>query len=322
MVGCTIARLIILTGKYGNPITNLPQIRADFSRGLITYPFYLSFIPMLFGYILALNLGVLAVLERGIRAKLFVLVLLFAMSLMDLSIGTRIWSFNLFLFLISAVLVTYNVVLGRRIALKQLVIVLGCIVLFAVFITIPLYLRSDGKYSFNKCLILLASGYVVGDISSTGYFVEHPMPKDLPGYYTFGGLLKLVDDVLKPLGAGFLSPKDPMNYVADVGPMWGWNTSTDLAYYYSDFGAIGAIIPPYLLGFLSSYFFLKAITYKRILDIQLLAVTFSMILLSPRGIHSEGRFFWILLVVLFVQQRVLNRVSGRSGALQPTIAPS
>jgi len=304
---------IILFQRYSNPFANLYQIRYDYVRGLLEFPFHLDFIVTFTGYLIVLNLGILIVLRKSRKIKILTLLAILVVFFSDASVAGRGWSINIFFFLISTILVTYNVVLEKEIKLKQCLGIITSGILLALLMTTIFSLRAKTPVNFGRSLTVDTFQYAVGNISSTGYFMENPLPTGPFGYNTFGGLLKLANDVSKAVfEKSFLTSKDPQRYYADISDLGPFNTSSHFALYYADFGAIGIIIISYLLGFISSYLFLKAVFYKRIIDIQLSAITFAMILFSVRGIYSNARFFWVLILSVVLQYYLSSRPSKRA----------
>lgn len=303
-------KYLLLFQRYGNPFLHLFDIRRDYVTGELKFPFRLDFLSTFTGYWVVLNLGVLAVFQRGFRVKIWIALAVFLVLLADASVAGRGWSLNLFLFLTSTVLVAYNVVLNRRIKARHYAVLLGGMIAFASLITVIFCFRAKAREDFFESLTVDTFQYTVGNISSTGYFVEHPLPTGPRGYYTFGGLLRLADDVFGLFGMSFLEAKESSSYYADILDFGVFNTSTHLAFYYADYGTAGVLVISFVLGFISTYLYVKASLKKRILDIQLSAITFAMLLFSIRGIYSEGRFFWILIFAVFVQHIALSHRNG------------
>jgi len=305
-VASIVWKYLILVRRYGNPFANLYQIRWDYVRGLLTPPLHLDFISTFTAYLIMLDLGILVVLHRNRKFKIWIVFVFLMVFLTDASVGGRGWSFNLFLFLVSVVFLTYNAALGNSVKAKHPLIIATSAVLFACMINVIYYLRARDPISFGRGLTVDTFQYIVADISSTGYFVEHPFPTGPFGLHTFGGLLQLANDLAGLFGKGFLEPQNTELYYADISSVLLVNTSTHLAYYYADFGTPGVIIISYVLGFISSFLFLKASCKRRIVDVQLAAIVFATLLFSIRGIHSEGRFFWILIVAVVLQHYLLS----------------
>jgi len=291
-------KYVILVAKYGNPFASLSQVRYDAWNKIIIYPEYL-YLLTLPAYLMVLNLGILLALKKSKKVILLVAAALALAFLNDCTIGMRGGMTNFSLLLACSYFMTY-VSLGKKVTLKHVAELSLLAVGLLLVLTAMLYMRTDKSVSFGSRFVKDTYLYFVGTIPACGYFFEHPWGSSAPAIWTFGGIYKAADVLLGAAGIPY-SPTGLETHYAAITRVGPFNCSSHLTYYYSDFGEIGVIIVPYLLGFISSYLFLKALYYKRILHIQLASLLLATLIFSVRGIYTNGVFFWVVVILVVAQ---------------------
>lgn len=312
----TLWRYHVAVVNYGSLFRHLASVRRDAFSGALTYPL-MSRALSLFGYIAVLNLGVLLATKWTPGLLALSVLVVFADFINDATVGMRGSTFNAILLLATTVLISLTVKRGR-IDLRHL-LAAGITVLAGLcLITIILYLRSGrfvGLPSFRDRLLKDNYIYLVGTIPSLSVFLSTPWPTVVGGQYTFLPLLAALDWISRhALGIATI-PAAVGTYYAPItkGP---FNSSSYLAYFYSDFRLPGVIVLSFLMGYASSYAFMRAMRSKRLLDIQIASLlTFSMIF-TVRGIETNATAFWVILALLVAQHFTL-KVRWRERRLEP-----
>lgn len=305
-----IFKMISQFAAFGNPFENLSKTRIMYVKSLDSYnSTFVDFLVTLFGYITSLNIGVLIGQEKPTKKNLFLACLIMSMIfIIDLSRAGRSWFFATFILMMSGYmsqLMTRNGT--RKIETKKIMKIVFVIAAVFIIIAIPLVLRSEGHYEDVVDIITMStSEYIVGDIVSFSYFIDNKLPSDLPGYYTFGGIYRIADDILRNIGVNVFTTFSSENYLAVVNEKGYFNTSIDLAFYYADFGFIGIYIIKFIIGFLSVYYLVILGKKNSSLTLFLLSILLAMSLFSIRGIFSEGRYFWIMLLFVGIQAKYIN----------------
>jgi len=298
----------MLVRLYGNPFAHLETVRNDFFNGKLSFPFYLSVLTTL-GYLAILNLGVLIVLRRDpgvIMATLLTFALVF---FNDATIGMRGGFLNFFVLFLSTVLIT-NSARGNRSNLRSLsVFVLAC-VFFMVVMTVIFYFRSGGKVTYLEGLLLHNYIYLTGPVPAYGYFLDHPWIGRLLGHHTFLGLYELADIFFGALGVSLLGEADKVTHYALITDRGPFNTAPYLTYFHSDFGTVGLLAGSFLLGLISSWLFFNIFTKRRIVDLQFAGVAIAVLMLSIRGIYTNGRSFWVMLFLVTIQHVAFYLLKG------------
>lgn len=305
----------IVISKYGALFENLPDIRQEAFTGELTFPF-ISRLMTVLGYMVVLNLSILAVFRRKAKFISLLVVAILLNFLNDSTTGMRGSTVNSVLFLVSAVLLS-GTVLMKRIGIKHLL--MGtCILLGGVLlVTGILYLRDGGARSFLERLTRDNYVYTVGTIPSLSVFIDNPWPASVPGQWTFAGLYQLLDIVLANLiGVTLLSAETFDTFYAPITRLGPFNSSGYLLYFYSDLREPGVVVFSALMGFASAYLFMKAVLQKQIVDIQLAALLMSLVIFSIRGIYTNGMSFWVTLTLVIIQHQMLLgwRKGGKASA--------
>jgi oligosaccharide repeat unit polymerase len=304
-LGAVFCKYILLFQRYGNPFANLALIRME-SSGKFCFPLILRFLS-LSGYLLILNLGILIVLHCNKKIVFLTLASLILSFLNAASIGGRGSAFLTALFFITTVLVAL-IIKYKKIKIRFLLMGIAGILICVLSLTTVVYLRNDGKIAFMNRVIADNYLYIVGPIPATSFFIQEPWPSRLAGYNTMAGMYQLLDIASVSLfKINLLVPQDLQSSFAKITNIGPFNTSSYITYFYSDFKEAGVVIFSYLLGLITTYLFFRAIFYRRIIDIQLLAIAMTNLLLSPRGILTNGINFWVILAVLIIQHRILTK---------------
>ena len=299
-------RYHVVVVNYGSLFRNLATVRHDAFAGTLTYPL-LSRVMSLFGYVAILNIGVLLATRWRFSWLALGVLVVSADFINDATVGMRGSTFNAVLLLVTTVLTTLTIKLGR-IGLRHLLAAGSAILAGLCLITVILYLRSGhfvGLPSFRDRLLQDNYIYLVGTIPSLTVFLNKPWPTVVGGQYTFLPLFVGLDWISRHALGVALIPAAVGTYYAPItkGP---FNSTSYLAYFYSDFRLPGIIVLSFLMGYVSNYAFMKAFRTKRLLDIQIASLlTFTMIF-SVRGIETNGTAFWAILILLSAQHFALK----------------
>ena len=168
-----------------------------------------------------------------------------------------------------------------------------------------------GKMLLSNAIFYQSFLYIVGPLPSYSYFSTHPWYENYWGMWTFSGVYQFAN-ILTGLWGHPIFPQlssSLITYYAPITQAGPFNCTNYLTYVFSDFGSIGLIIVPLLFGFISNYFFFRALTYKRMTDIQLSALMLLGLILSVRGIITSGIFFWVLILLILFQAKILKMIN-------------
>lgn len=293
-VGVALKYFKILS-TYGNPISNIIQIRSDYVADVLKFGLAnsTSFFSSL---LIMINLGILIGSGKA-KVRWLVSSSIALAILNDFTTGGAYWSFLGFCMLFISLYVTRGVSAGLK-EKKGNPCSVFALAIIPVVMALLLFFRTGGKYGTEESIYDLFVTYMGGNIASFGYFIEDPGPisSGLSGSHVFGGLYGLANRSLSLFNVGFLPISDPDNGWANIGIPW--NTSIHFAYYYADFGRIGLFLISGAVGLLAGAVYIKMVHKPSLLRIQYCAVVFYMVLVSVRCVPSEGQYFWILLVSL------------------------
>lgn len=315
----------IVISLYGSLFGALGQVRVGANTGEFGIPL-LARLMTLLGYLVVLNLGIIIILRP--RPKIGLLLLgAFALFFVDSSTsGSRGSIFNSILLVLSAIFLTIALKTGA-VGVRRLFSAFGLGVAGIVLITPILYIRGLGdvqSISFLERLLGDNYLYLVGPIPAYSFFLDHPWLTNLPGQWTFAGIYQLIDSVTSPVfGATVLSPGTFQTYFAPITFVGPFNTATYQTYVHSDFGVWGVLGISAVMGIIAAYTFVRAMQWGRIADVQVAALMMAMVILSIRGMMSNGMMFYITLVLIALQSRLMSRGSRavRQAQLRTEAAP-
>jgi len=311
-------KYMMLVRTFGNPFANLRAIRLSLIEGRFSYPIVLTYMTLA-ANMAVLNLGVVFAFVKSHRRRVVGLILVtFALLILDdLSIGARACP-RLFIMLVSAAFVSYAV-LGRKVTVRHVIAAGVCAVALMLLLGVVVYFRTSGQVQLVEG-IMVSSIYsnLVGNIPAFSYFVEHPWRQILPGYYTLGGVYQYIDRVLQRLFDLSFLPKavydhyDPARY-ADISSKLLFNTTNDLTSVYMDFGDIGVLVYGYLVGVVASYAFMRVERRRMLFDVQFCALIVTAIVMNVRGIYFSAIGFWATIFLIVMQHLYLG--AGRAEAV-------
>lgn len=290
---------------FGNPFSNLGAVRQTGHSGAfeLATP---ARILTLFGYLAAINVGVLIVLKKSRLNFLLVIAILVLFYLNDITLGARGSTVNAAILLISAFLITKTVSPG---GLKMTNLAQG-VAIFAIglgLITSILVLRSDREISYQERLKTDNYIYLVGTLPATSSFFDDPWPSTLPGQWTFAGLYQAADLVVKNgIDVPIIQPGTYQSSYAPILYFGPFNSSTFFTYLYSDFRETGLMFLSFMLGLISVFTFLIALNKKRLIDIHCAALMMFVIVFTIRGIPTNGIMFWTTLALVIAQFHILR----------------
>lgn len=297
---CVAAKYVILFRTFGGIYGNIIAIRAAYVTGELDYSFWntVAFASTSF---LILNLG--ALLGSGVKCRKQLALAFGLIVANDVTIGGANWTFSSLLLLLCTYAATKERTTGIPFSLRSIRRAAVVVSAVAVLLFSLLSFRTEGGIgSEAQPFYDIALLYAGGDIASFGYFVEHPYPSWPPGEHTFGGLYGIVNSLASPFGASFLSPMDPEFAIAD--PVERFNTSIHLSYYYSDFREAGVIFLSLLLGIVAMWAMVQYRKKFTLVRMQYFALFLYMAVASIRSVPTEGKYFWILLVLLPFVSRI------------------
>jgi len=293
----------ILYQFYGNPFTQLQYIRGETNAGLFALPFYLNFFTLP-AYLLITNLGVLVVLDKN-KKVLFLSGLTLVLSCLNaMSVGMRGGFLNSLLLFFCSVVTTY-IVVGKKVNIRHYIYVGVFILLTIVLFSMWLCWRSHE--TFLASLFEHNYVYLVGPFLAYGYFLSKPWPVFYWGEWTFRGIYQLLNSLASFMGYTIFPGLNTKSYYAPIIDIdHPFNTTNYLTYLFSDFGYGGMVVGPFLLGFVSNYLFCRVILYRKLIDIQLMAYIWFTLILTFRGVSTNGVYFWVLICLIILQWRVLK----------------
>lgn len=148
--------------------------------------------------------------------------------------------------------------------------------------------------------------YFVGPLPAYGYFLEYPWESEYWGKWTFYGIYSAVKEVWHALHLpDILIHLNEKAYYAPiiVGP---FNSTNYLTYIFSDFGFAGLIILPFIFGFIANRCFLRVIDTKKINYMQFTSILCAGLIMSIRGLITNGVYFWVTIALIIWQNRYIN----------------
>jgi oligosaccharide repeat unit polymerase len=299
---CVAGRLWALVSTYGNPLSAVANIRDDFVSGRLVFPAYTS-LGTVIANIIALNLGVLIGLGRRVHAPVFAFIVLaiFNDAAAADKAGMRLVVFLAFAAFFSRLL------LRRRNFHGYIKYASMALAAFTVYSLIT-YLRvKDRSATFFEATLPHFYANISGNIASSAWFLEHPWPKAPPGVYSFRQFYLVL---------GLPGPdtdRMPAYVFAWIDPNHGFNTTDYLHYLTADFGIGGALLGSVVLGFISSWLYLRAKYFRTVPAVQLLAAFMVALVLSIRGFYFGAPGFWLTLGCIWLQGLYLVTLK-RAGA--------
>jgi len=295
-------KLAVAWTTVGNPFLHLADVRLAGLAGDMATPLAIRSL-VIFGYLAALNLGVLWIQRPGRLVFALSIALGLLLFLNDLSIGARGSIVNGGLLMASAQLVAGA---GRSHGLRRLAGTVGIVVVTLLTATTIVWLRSDrAPGSYASTLTIGTATYASATVPASSFFLDHPWPTQVPGHWSFGGFWQLID-----VGSSALPRQFDLSYDTFYAPVTEsnpFNTGTFLTYFYSDFRAPGALILSALSGLAAGYLFAWAVRDRHVVAIQLAALAMFTLIFTPRGFVWSGMVFWPLLLVIVAQPFILRR---------------
>ena len=163
---------------------------------------------------------------------------------------------------------------------------------------------NNPSVKFSSAFFYHSYIYFVGTLPAYSYFLEHPWESTYWGTWTFYGVYK----ALEPLTLKF-SPSN--NFAKNINVQTAYapitnegpfNSSNYLTYIFSDFGFWGLIFTPFLLGLIANFVFFRIIFHSReIVYFQFMSLIFTGLILSIRGLITNGVYFWVLMCLFIFQ---------------------
>jgi len=298
-------KFLIIFATYGSVLENIITIRHDYVQGYLNYGWSNS-IAFLSAHVLMLTLGIIEGSRwpaYQLRGPLLAITFITVIS-NDITIGGANWTFaNMCLFALTWAVarermhgLKVNKVIGSKAAI-------GLLVAFSL-VTALIYVRSEGTLGTNQSIGNVVLFYAGGNIATFGGYVESQYASIPSGIRTFGGLYSIASyvDLLKLPPAA-----NPEDYIFDIGASSNSNTSISFANYYVDFGALGLIVLSGTLGFLTSFALTRSDARLSIIRMQFLALMLYVCFMSIRGTPTEGKYFWVLLLLLPILQALTSR---------------
>ncbi|MDX1901533.1 MAG: hypothetical protein SFW66_05965 [Gammaproteobacteria bacterium] len=161
--------------------------------------------------------------------------------------------------------------------------------------------KSEGTSIYNA-LFEHNFLYIVGPIPSYSYFLNYPWPSHYWGMWTFYGLYNGINELaVFILHAPLFDRLKTPTFYAPVTRQGPYNSTNYLTYIHSDFGFSGILLISFFVGLISGYFFMQAIKFKKMIDIQITTLILAGLILSIRGMISNGPYFWFLLFLMTFQ---------------------
>jgi oligosaccharide repeat unit polymerase len=313
--GVVAYKYLILEKSYGNFFNDIGDLRIAYVAGTLRQEYgpanSLAFFLQTY---LALNIGTLLGIRPTTKTKIIAISMAVCEILNDMTIGGAWWTFLTLMLMSIAAVCSYEVISDARMGWKQIKVVLIAGILMCSCAMAIFEVRGKGNLlSVGAAPEDVVLWYNGGDISTFQYFYEHPIPSIPPGRHLLGGIYSLADKAAGLTGFSCLAELDPFNYIAFI-PMAN-NTSIYLSYIYSDVGIVGSIIVTFVMGAISTYVYFRAVRLGRILDVQLQALLLFGVFISIRSVVTQGDYFWILLLGLYLQHKLatsIDRLKGRA----------
>lgn len=305
-------KYFLLMRQFGNPFAALGAIRMASVSGELSFPFFVDILTIL-GYFVVANLGVLLIYDsRKKTIASLILVSLVAAYLKDTTVAGRGATLINGLVLLCTAF-SAAIAKGVRLRWKHYLAGLGAAVGVLLGITTILFFRGGNSLTFWEGVSKHNYLYVVGPIPAFSVFLDEPWPSRLPGLQTMRGVYGLADMVgRQAFSTPIFGKEDVQTSYARVTKEGPFNSSGHLTYYHSDFGDLGVVVICFLLGLLGSYFFYRALHFRRPLDMQLFAWIMVYLIFSIRGVLTAAPYFWITLLLMIVQQELLKGAARRA----------
>lgn len=310
---CAVAiKYALLVQKgYMNPFSMLYEIRRDFVSGVLTFPAYFGLITVL-GNVAIVNLAILLASPSRFRWAIVMLVIVFVCAFANDATTADKGSLKQVVLLVAAVTIS-GAVFGNQLRLKQLIGYGVVSVAFFGLLSVITLLRIRGPTSLLDVTVRHLYGDIIGNAVAFSEVVKHPFPSPLPGWNIFNGCYMFLNSlVTSALGFPMFNINSAdlkASYYVDIVNVGVYNTSSDLAYYYSDFGILGVVIFPFMIGVASMLLFVKSIRSRNIQYVQLLALVLVALVFSVRGVYFGAAGFWITIAVIIFQNNMLIRTT-------------
>ncbi len=298
-----LTKWFILLRLFGNPkniITNLGNLRLEYLGGLFAFPVWTDFLTF-FLFPALLFVGIL--MPIGLRYRLWAGCLLGLLLLNDMSIAARGTTMHGFLLLINAYLLSLlsdpRFKLNRLLSWQWISSVLALVVLLTSLASIWFirerlpeitdflsFLRVSWKswYLYSTGEIPAFSEILKSEPASTGF-----------GSYSLGGIYRLGNIALGLIGVNPVFPQMPFRPYVFIPQ--AFNSYPYNWYFYADFGILGILFIPYILGWISSLVFRHYRASQRLVTLVLLTLIFVYLEITPRDTITNWISFWFELAV-------------------------
>ena len=306
---CVAWKFGLAWSVVGMPFAHVQEIRTSGLAGELATPLVIRGM-VVFGYLAALNLGVLWAVRPSRVVLALSLTLGALLFLNDLSIGARGSLFNGGLLMASAEVVAGA---GRSRGVWRVAHAIGIAVVATLAASTIFWLRSSNVEEAPSLEVVARSAatYATGAVPASGWFLDNPWPTQVPGHWSFAGFWQLADAFSAKLDL-------PTQTFWAPG---GFNTGTFITYFYSDFGIPGVIILSALTGLAAGYLFIGAARTRRLGMVELAALALFTLAFTPRGFIWSGMVFWPLTVVVIAQPFLLRLASRIRLSRRPALAP-
>lgn len=147
----------------------------------------------------------------------------------------------------------------------------------------------SNQHEFDGNLFLTPSiyFYLSSQVATLSEYLEYDNENHLPAEY-------LLLPIYRVLGNFDIVEKPNFNSKGYRVPVWT-NTATYLRNFHSDFGILGLLIGPFIIGFLSSYFWIRLFYYKEI--IYIIYLTFIMVVIGMSFFVLQSQTaFWASII--------------------------
>ena len=171
--------------------------------------------------------------------------------------------------------------------------------------------KEYSRSSLLETLYIHNFAYFVGPLPAYAYFLDAPWDSEYWGKWTFYGIYSGTKEFAKALHFKVLNHLDDKVYYAPIvlGP---FNSTNYLTYIFSDFGYIGLILVPGIMGFVANWCFLTMLATKKIQNIPLTSLLCTGLILTVRSIITNGVYFWVTIILILFQNWYISRKSGIS----------
>jgi|GEM_PF-4564412 len=317
-----LSKYAVLVHAFGLSPRVLFMSRAAVAGGEFTYPWICELLTT-FGYLLSLNLGVLAGTRAGWRHWAWFAALEVAAAINDAPTGYRGQSMNFAIFFGCALLLARSLS-GSRLRLRHLAAVaLGSVALALSLEAV--HLAADwsgsglvppaeaGMDPAGSAALRLALNYVdvVGTIPAVEWYLAYPRdtnlePSSHPALNTFRGLYQLADKLGRPLGYPVLPDQEMPS--ARTNSLSG-DTFTAICYltmFDADFGFWGMVLASAALGSLSVAVVRLAFVAPSVATVEVGASVLALLAGSWREFYLADPFFYVTLALIFAQRAWLK----------------